>query len=229
MLNTFTLIGFLDKLKGQRRVNGLPHDQRQNERCADMKDLPSIELLRKLLRYEPETGKLFWLERPRDMFPSKRGHSVWNARYANKEAFTCVNAYGYLHGRIARSAYYAHRIAWALFYGEQPSGEVDHINGDKADNRLENLRDVSRSVNQRNVPLKASNKSGHNGVIWHSASSKWMARITINQVVKYLGVYENIEDAIAARVAAQSGLGFTDRHGNNEAQRNGATVRGVIG
>lgn len=177
------------------------------------KDLPSPELLRKLLRYDHEAGELFWRARSTDMFSTSRAHSVWNAKYSNKKAFTCINVWGYPHGRIFRSAYYAHRIAWVIYYGYPPVGEVDHINGDKADYRIVNLRDVSRSINKRNVQKRADNTSGYNGVVWHKGGNKWMARITVNGKSKYLGLFENINDAVAARAAAQVGQGFTKRHG----------------
>jgi len=81
------------------------------------KDLPTPEMLRNLLRYDPETGKLFWQERPVEMFGGKdpqRAQKIFNTRYAGVEAFTCVNAVGYKNGRIFNQGLTAHRVAWAM-------------------------------------------------------------------------------------------------------------------
>src|ERR1041384_5937819 len=92
--------------------------------------LPSIEHLRQILRYEPETGKLYWLERPVSMFvggpytPSRRAAS-WNARCAGKEAFTYVNSAGYRTGAVDNYLLLAHRVIWALVNGYWPD-RVDH-------------------------------------------------------------------------------------------------------
>ena len=131
--------------------------------------LPSIDTLRKLLRYEPETGKLFWLIRTADLFNdgyrSAAGTCAnWNAKYAGKEALTSLNGNGYRQGFIFNKHFVAHRVAWALHYGVWPENEIDHINHDRADNRILNLRDVSRRENSINSKPSANNTSGFNGV-----------------------------------------------------------------
>jgi hypothetical protein len=213
-MQAFHLRSVSDIKEGQRCANNLPQISAYDKGNAPMpKELPPIEMLRKLLRYDPNSGKLYWLVRARDMFANDRACSVWNARYAGNEAFTCLNAYGYYHGRIFRSAYYAHRIAWALATGWSPVAEIDHINGDRSDNRLINLREVSHALNARNAFMRLHNTSGHNGVVWHKAGQKWLARIRIDGVEHHLGSFSCIEDAIAARKSAQIGHGFTERHG----------------
>jgi hypothetical protein len=177
------------------------------------KDLPSPELLRKLLRYEPQTGKLFWLPRPAEMFLDQRFFKMWHTKYANKTAFTAITAAGYKTGRIYHKTHYAHRVIWAIVHGGWPVGEIDHINGVPADNRLGNLRRVFRDINARNVKMRSDNTSGYNGVYWHASTGKWAARISIDCVNKHLGLFNNIADAIAARKAAEVGNGYTERHG----------------
>lgn len=115
------------------------------------KPLPSPEVLRQLLRYEPDTGKLFWLHRAADLFPSKSAAKSWNARFAGAEALATDNGQGYLAGRINGRPLKAHRVVWAISYGEWPIGEIDHINGNPGDNRIANLRAVGRTENTRNT------------------------------------------------------------------------------
>ena len=122
------------------------------------RELPSPELLRKLLRYEPETGKLFWRKRPPDMFPRESRGLSWNTRYAGAEAFKDKHERGYKRGSIFGKTFRAHRAIWAMVHGHWPPEDVDHINGDTSDNRLENLRAVSRQENLKNQRLSKTNR-----------------------------------------------------------------------
>jgi hypothetical protein len=183
------------------------------------KYLPTISFLRSLLRYDPDTGKLFWRERTPDMFSGNgNGGSVtscriWNTRFANKEALACDSGHGYLVGVIQGSPFYAHRVAWAIHYGAWPKREIDHINGDRSDNRIKNLRDVSRSLNGKNVKMYTRNTSGHTGVSWDQVNKKWRVQIVIDGKDRCLGRFESVEDAIAVRKAAEVKHGYTERHG----------------
>lgn len=176
----------------------------------------TADLLRQILDYDPETGLLTWRERTPDLF-SDEGTSaakrcaLWNARYAGTPAFTSRHNRGYLMGFINNRAFLTHRIIWMLVHGEQPD-DVDHINGDRVDNRLANLRNVSRSVNLRNSKMRRDNTSGINGV--SREGSRWAAYITVNRKRKFLGYFYTVEDAAAARKAAEVRVGgFTARHG----------------
>jgi hypothetical protein len=171
------------------------------------------ETLRQLLRYEPETGKLYWRERPEKMCETQRAALTWNARFANKEAFTTAHTDGYLSGCIFRRRYQAHRIIWALYFGEWPAGQIDHINGVRTDNRLANLRDVSQSDNQRNAARRRDNISGVTGVYWNKNERKWMAQINGDKRQIHLGYFTNIDDAVAARKAAERQHNYHPSHG----------------
>ncbi len=168
----------------------------------------------KLLKYDPETGKLFWLPRPVEMFhgggKTSQAHiaRTWNTRFADKEAFK-ADLHGYLSGRIFRTLYRAHRIGWLLHYGEWPTHQIDHINGDRSDNRMINLRDVAASDNRKNQRLRSDNSSGTFGVDWDKNRQKWSARIGH----KYLGRFESKDDAIAARARAEVEFGYHPNHG----------------
>ena len=170
-----------------------------------------------LLRYEPETGKLFWLRRPLWMFPDERAWKIWNTRYEGAEAFTAI-ANGYRRGAIFGNTLAAHRVAWAVHHVQWPKGEIDHINGDRSDNRLANLRDVDSAGNHKNMSRASNNKSGVTGVHWCNTWNRWIAKIKVGGKTKSLGQFERFEDAVVARQKAQQELGFDIGHGKEPVQ-----------
>ena len=179
--------------------------------------LPSPELLRKILRYEPDTGKLFWRERPVEMFNSgfhtaETGRKSWNTRYAGSEAFTAV-AGGYRVGKIFYRKVAAHRVILAMAFDAWPQGEVDHINHDRGDNRMGNLRIVTSLGNARNRSMLKNNTSGVTGVYWNQRSRNWYSKIKVNYVPISLGSFDSITDAAAARKRAEIKHGFHKNHG----------------
>ena len=183
------------------------------------KDLPSPELLRKLLRYEPDTGKLFWRLATPDMFLDGKKHSaktkcaIWNAKCAGKPALSYREKNRpYAYGDIFGVKVYAHRVICAMRDGTWPE-VVDHINGDKQDNRSQNLRSVDHSANAMNRLLGSNNKSGIVGVYWDRARLKWSAEIQANGKKFFLGRFDRKLDAQKARQKAQESMGFSSRHG----------------
>jgi hypothetical protein len=168
------------------------------------KNLPSIEYLHKRLRYEPETGKLFWRD-------CEEIHG--RGRALPTETFTLICRKGYHVGSLNGRHLKAHRVAWALYNGEWPSGQIDHINGHRRDNRICNLRSVTNLENCRNMSMKTSNKSGVTGVHWQKRLKKWQATITILGMRKHLGFFDALNDAANARSVALSEYGFSPRHG----------------
>jgi hypothetical protein len=182
-------------------------------------DLPIPHDLNRLIEYNPSTGLFTWKKRtaldctPRDGRASEAIAASFNNQFAGKPAITGKTSHGYIAGRINGFRVYAHRLAWALHNGKWPDGEVDHINGSTTDNRIENLRDVSRSSNLRNARLPSSNTSGHIGVNRSPNNKKWCANIMVNRKKIHLGTFDRIEDAIKARQDASSQNEFTHRHG----------------
>ena len=190
----------------------------EQEKAPMTKELPSIDLLRQLLDYDPDTGLLTWKPRPVEMFKNgdKRICATWNTRYAGKEALSHVNSDGYKRGAINGVNYLAHRVCMAIHNGEWPKQEVDHISGDRLDNRIINLRDVSRSENNRNAGVRSDSRTGHPGVCWHKAVNKWVAQMWENGRHVGLGFFDNIDDAIAARKKAEKEKGYHPNHGKRK-------------
>ncbi len=181
------------------------------------KKIPSPELLRQLLRYEPETGKLFWRDRSVEMFPDQRSANTWNARFAGSEAFTAVEGKGYRFGSIFGIKYRAHRVIWALETGDWPADQIDHINGERDDNRLVNLREVTNAENGRNRRRPDANTSGVVGVYWSSAREKWLTRIIVDGRHHYLGLFADFDEAVTVRKAAEAAQGYHENHGRASA------------
>ena len=171
-----------------------------------------IEFLRQILTYNPETGELVWLKRSEAFFKRAVDAHSWNLQHANRRAFKTF-FHGYLHGNIFKKHYYAHRLAWALHYGEWPAGQIDHINGVRSDNRIENLRDVSHSENQKNTKLRHDNKAGAPGIDWKKNASAWRVRVSRGGKRHVVGYFKTLDDAVFARKEAQSQAAYHANHG----------------
>lgn len=171
-------------------------------------------LLRSLVEYDPETGGFTWLRRRESGFASPGSARSWNRKFAGKPAFTMTNAQGYLVGRIHGQRITAHRSAWLISHGTQTLECLDHINGDRADNRLANLREVSKAENARNAKRRVDNTSGIAGVHFHRGSGKWRAQLSTGGRLIHLGLFAHKDEAAAARKAALSRYGFSAGHGS---------------
>jgi hypothetical protein len=173
----------------------------------------SVDTLKKLLICDFEAGTLTWLPRDRSMFKSDLSFHAWNKRFAGKEALATKDKTGYFYGPILGKWHKAHRVIWAMKHGYWPPQEIDHINGDGTDNRLENLRAVSPRQNRRNQKTPKTNTSGVLGVYWCKPDRKWKAQIKIDGRKIHLGAFSTIEDAAEARAAANVRFGFHENHG----------------
>jgi hypothetical protein len=179
--------------------------------------MPSKEVFDQLLKYDPGTGKFWWRPRPVTMFRAggtKRQRSAqhscnqWNSHFAGKPAAT-LKADGYCYIRLGDRAYLAHRVAHKIMTGLDPV-EIDHIDGNRSNNKWGNLRNGTRTDNLRNLRLKRNNTSGHHGVAFNKRQQKWTAYIT-------LGAFDNKEEAIVARKRVELALGFHPNHGREAA------------
>jgi hypothetical protein len=154
------------------------------------------------LKYDPDTGILTWKKSPA------------NRVKTGDEAGT-INANGYKVFSIRNKLYSAHRIAWLISKGALPLEHIDHINGIRSDNKLDNMRAASNRENLRNCKLHKLNKSGVTGVKWYPKQMSWESYITVDYKKICLGYFKVFFDAVAARKSAEIGYGFHVNHGNN--------------
>ena len=170
-----------------------------------------------------ETGEVWFVKAPpRECFTCDGGWRRFIANHAGRRAFNAPHCLGYRAGSLRNKKYLAHRIVWVHAHGDWPKGEIDHVNGDKTDNRIKNLRDVSSSENKKNVRLISTNSSGHVGVYWTARERRWVAQIVHLGRNRCLGYYRTIEDAIAARERAQVEFGYHPNHGRERSFSNSA-------
>lgn len=180
-----------------------------------------LAAIKAAVTFDPATGLFFWNKRDETSFLERPGKkqssaaSAFNKQFSGKPAFAAKTSHGYLNGSFLRHRFYAHQIAWFFHTGHWPTQNIDHINGDKTDNRPENLRDVATHINCRNSRRPITNTSGHVGVGPSGMKRKpWKALIMVNKRGISLGNFKTIEEAIAARNAASAIYEFTARHGS---------------
>lgn len=163
-----------------------------------MRELPSIERLRELVEYNPDTGEMF--------AKTTTGH---RGKYKAGRKFEFIDHRGYVTGTLDGVRFYMHRVAFALANNKHPEQFIDHINGNPSDNRAANLRDVSSQINAQNRRrAPASNKSsGLLGVGEHKKNSKWRACITPATGSRiHLGLFETPIEAHMAYLLAKRQL-----------------------
>lgn len=162
-----------------------------------------LQTARQYFQLNAETGELMWRKRGAQDFISTGQRSAqgcannWNTRYADKPCLTHIGNHGYRNGSFMGKTVLAHRIVFLLSNCHLPE-YVDHINGDRLDNRPSNLRQTTASGNSANSKSRAGAKSKHLGVGWSNTHGKWMANITHNGAAKYIGIYTCQNEAAAA-------------------------------
>lgn len=172
------------------------------------------ERLKQLFSYDAETGTFVFLARGAEEFATVRAASIFRTKCQGKVA-GWKHVAGYTSIRIDGSDYLAHRLAWLYVTGEHAANEIDHVNGDRSDNRFKNLRAVTKLENAHNQSLRVTNKSGINGVF--PSRGRWRAEIVSEGRSIYLGEYKTREEGIAARRGAEKILGFHRGHGKARA------------
>lgn len=150
------------------------------------------ELIPQVLRYDPETGEMYWRHRPASLFSQQGKRSAewaaanWNSRHAGQRAFTAVGSHGYRNGRLSGRGLLLHRVAFVLMTGGWPRCLVDHVNGDRLDNRWCNLREATVTQNAQNAK-GYSKTSPYIGVSWNSRLKGYMARVNHKGESYYCG------------------------------------------
>lgn len=153
------------------------------------------EILKKYLSYDPNTGLLVWI------IPLAYRHQPGDIAGS-------LDSSGYLRVSIFNRNYWVHRIIWLHYYGVWPTYEIDHINRIKSDNRIDNLRDVLPTMNQRNRSVSTNNTSGYSGVSYISQSLRWRVQIQVDGKRLHIGTFHSKEQAIEARRKAEIKYGF---------------------
>jgi hypothetical protein len=187
-------------------------------RCVEQPALPQItaRMVGELVKYDPATGALVWRSRDARHFrcSSLRDCATkaacWNGKLAGRSVrqsgdFRATTIFG---KRFQLTA-----LIWAVVHGRWPSGVVDHADGDGANNRLANLREVSVAENNRNRRVPSNNSSGFIGVHWCKRHEKWIARITLAGKKVHIGSFDTAEAAHAARLKVQITSGYHANHG----------------
>ncbi|QDP62317.1 MAG: hypothetical protein Unbinned8472contig1000_17 [Prokaryotic dsDNA virus sp.] len=161
-----------------------------------------FEDVRDKIAYDPVSGSFIWVKFSKGRKKSKPGFIMPN---------------GYRSLKIKGKKYLAHRLAWMLYYDKEipPLMQIDHINGDKDDNRICNLRVVTPRVNCKNLPKTSRNKSGLLGVCWAPSIGKWLAQISVEGKNKNLGEYRDFFEACCARKSAEVRYGYHENHGRD--------------
>lgn len=149
----------------------------------------SAEEINEILEYRD--GQLYW-------------KVSGNGRYPGKKT-GCLGSGGYLQVRIKYKLYLVHRLVW-IMHGKKPAPIIDHINGDKLDNRLENLRAVTQSQNSMNRKQRSDNTSGIKGVLWSKHKQKWIGTVGMNYKNYLAGQFDTKEDAAIAVAALREKL-----------------------
>lgn len=156
-----------------------------------MKEHFTREEASQFIEYHPESGMF-----RRKKF-AQRGKTDFRGRVDHK---------GYLRTQVAGKPVLCHRLAWLMHYGSWPQGEIDHINGDRQDNRISNLRVCTHQQNNHNQPLRKTNTSGVKGVYWHAKQRKWRGQVCLNYKMHLTQGFDEIANAESAVIELRNKL-----------------------
>lgn len=158
-------------------------------------------------------------ERLKELFNYDGRDLIWRAKVSPMSHINigdvagCVEAKGYRSIGVGNKSYKAHRLIWFWHHGKDPTDQIDHINQDKLDNRIENLREASNQENCKNRKINPRNTSGITGVSWHKWHEKWAACVKVSGKLIHIGYFETFDLAVSARKAAETKYGFHENHG----------------
>jgi len=145
--------------------------------------------------FKLKDGKLFW--------KVNRGRAKSGARAGT------INNQGYWFICISGMKFLEHRVVWAIVNGYLPENQIDHIDRDKLNNKIDNLRETSGMCNLRNTGNPKNNTSGVKGVCFSVKANKWISQIKVDSVVGYLGSHVSFQEAVLHRYAAEQCLDWS--------------------
>ena len=172
-----------------------------------------IKIIQESLTYDPISGLFKWNDdRPLEHFKSIAAYHSWKKMNAGKVICPSVYKSRYLRAQICQKTYYLHRLAFVFMEGRLPAG-VDHLDGDKRNNRWVNLDEKVSAGNNLNKSLHKNNTSGVCGVSWSTKKGKWHVAGKLNGASVFLGLFDDLQLAKAVRQKWETDSGFTERHG----------------
>lgn len=161
----------------------------------------SLDYLKSRLTYDPQSGVFIW--------KSKIPHSGIEIG----QVAGTLTSNGYLKIFINRKYYLSHRLAWFYINGYWPKDQIDHINHNRKDNSIKNIRLSNSKLNQMNKSMAKNNTSGVTGVSWSKVGLRWVANIKVNYKSINLGSFALFHEAVNARKNAEALYGFHENHG----------------
>ena len=177
--------------------------KRASRRSPKPEDL--VGTLTRYLEYFPETGEILIKTRRADDFQwhkNPQAYADWfNATKAGKSAYMSPYPNGYQRVACCGQSYLGHRVAWILATGAEPNGVIDHINGNRTDNRRGNLRDVTHSQNSANHGIFATSQAGITGISYRASLNRWVVGFTRNGKPTPKRWFRTKEDAVAYRLS----------------------------
>lgn len=175
------------------------------------KDISKTDMLN-FFSYDSKTGFLTWNRRDYSCYENAGMCDRWNNFYAGQRAGT-LTCHGYLTVKIFGKIRRVHRIIWLIENGSWPEYIIDHVNGDRSDNRIENLRSTDSLGNMRNRKTNKNTSSGFRGVYFNKREKKWRSHIKNCGNNIHIGYFDSFEEAVNARIISEKELGFHENHG----------------
>lgn len=146
-------------------------------------------------RLKYDRGKLYWVK--------DNGTNIKAGQLAGT-----IGGHGYRYINIDNQKYLEHRLVWLYHKGVWPKNQIDHIDGDRTNNRIENLRETDQSGNNKNQSLRKDNRVGYRGVSWYKQTKRWIVKIGDKNNRHHLGYFDDLHEAISMRLTAEEHYGY---------------------
>lgn len=174
---------------------------------VNSKRKPDYNYMVSVLNYNQDTGVFTW----------KLDHGKGGRIKAGTVAGYINSTDRYRYIKIDKLIYSAHRLAYYYIHKYYPENMIDHINRNRDDNRIENLREAAQTCQNINSKQRKDNTSGIKGIVWHKITGKWRPTITKSKKTFSLGLYTSFSEAVCARYAGEQALGWKGCDANSPA------------